>query len=309
MRNKYKDVIYQLMKENNKIIAILVDSGTEEYELVRKEMPERVIECGIAEANAVAVSAGIASCGYIPVVYGMGSFLAYRAFEFIRDDICIQNRNVKIIGSGGGIGYNNLGPTHHTTEDIAVMASLPNMTVLSPASPLEVGPVMNAAIEYTGPVYIRFGKAFEEEIFTDTPEFKIGKANVLKQGKDLTIISTGSMASDVIKSAQILEKSGISTKVINMSTLKPIDKDTVIEAAKSTQRILTVEEHNYYGGLRSLVSDVIAGLGCVIKFESVSFNDEFCMEYGWRQEIRKMYGICVENIVRVAKKMMQDERN
>lgn len=309
MRNKYKDVIYQLMKENDKIIAVLVDSGTEEYNLIRKEMPERIIECGIAEANAVAVSAGIASCGYIPVIYGMGSFLAYRAFEFIRDDICIQSRNVKIVGSGGGIGYNNLGPTHHTTEDIAVMAALPNMAVLSPASPLEVKPVMEAAVEYKGPVYIRFGKAFEEEIFKDTPEFQIGKAGLLCKGKDLTIISTGSVASDVIKSAQILEKEGISTQVINMPSLKPIDKDAIIEAAKSTQRVLTVEEHNYYGGLRSLVSDVLAGLGFVIKFESVSFNDEFCMEYGWRQEIRKMYGISVENIVRAAKKMMQDERD
>ena len=178
MRNKYKGTIYQLMQENPQIVAIFADSGTDEYDLVRIDMPDRIIECGISEANAIGVAAGVASCGLIPVVYGMGAFLAYRAFEFIRDDVCVQNRNVKIVGSGAGIGYNNLGPTHHTTEDIAVMTALPNMCVVSPATPLEVAPVMKQAIEHDGPVYIRFGKAFEEEIFTEPPYFQIGKASV-----------------------------------------------------------------------------------------------------------------------------------
>ncbi|MDE5777608.1 MAG: transketolase [Lachnospiraceae bacterium] len=304
MRNKYKEAIYQLMKDDSRIIAILVDSGTEEYDDVRRDFSGRIVECGIAEANAVGVAAGIASCGYIPVIYGMGAFLAYRAFEFIRNDVCLQNRNVKIVGSGGGIGYNNLGPTHHTTEDIAVMTSLPNMTVLAPATPLEVAPVMMAAVSYIGPVYIRFGKAFEEEIYQEEPIIEIGKANIIREGKDLTIIVTGSMISDVVKSTELLEQEGIDTEVLNMTTLKPIDKEAIIKSAAKTGRILTVEEHNYYGGLRSLVSDALIDTGRRVEFQSICFQDEFCMQYGWRQNIRKMYGISVDGILETARKMM-----
>lgn len=305
MRNKYRESIYNLMKDNKKIICVFADSGTEEYDLVRKTMKDRIVECGISEANAIGVAAGIASCGYIPIVYGMGSFLAYRAFEFIRDDVCVQNRNVKIVGSGGGIGYNNLGPTHHSTEDIAVMAALPGMTVLAPATPLEVNPVIKAAIAYNGPVYVRFGKAFEDEVFDAEPEFVIGKAGWIKKGTDVNIIVTGSMLSDVMASAKILEEKGISVGILNMSSLKPIDVGAIAEAAKAG-RILTVEEHNYYGGLRSLVTDALAGFSVNVKLQSVSFKDEYCFQYGWRQEIRKTYGISTENIVDIIYEMMKE---
>lgn len=309
MRNEYKNVIYQLMKENEKIVSILVDSGTDEYDLVRRDMPDRLVECGIAEANAIGIAAGMASCGLIPIVYGMGAFLAYRAFEFIRNDVCIQNRNVKIIGSGGGIGYNNLGPTHHTTEDIAVMTALPNMCVLAPSTPLEVAPVIQEAVNYYGPVYVRFGKAYEEEVFSTSPVFEIGKASVLCEGTDVSIIVTGSMIADVVKSAELLAEDNINVQIINMTTLKPIDKSAIIQAAQSTGRILVVEEHNYFGGLRSLVADVVAENGLSVVFQSIGFQDEYCFEYGWRQEIRKKYGISVEAIVNKVREMMRSEKD
>lgn len=307
MRNQYKSSIYQLMQKHPEIVVIFADSGTEEHDLVRRDMPERIVECGIAEANAIGVAAGIASCGFIPIVYGMGAFLAYRAFEFIRNDVCLQNRNVKIVGSGGGIGYNNLGPTHHTTEDIAVMTALPNMRVLSPATPLEVDSVMEAAVSCNGPVYIRFGKAYEEEVFHAPPSFEIGKASILREGTDISIIVTGSMLADVVKSAEILSQENISVQIINMATLKPIDKEAVIQAAQKTKRILVVEEHNYFGGLRSLVADVLAESGLSVAFQSIGFEDEYCFEYGWRQEIRKKYGISVEGIINKVKVMMSHE--
>jgi Transketolase, C-terminal subunit len=307
MRNQYKNSIYQLMQKHPEIVVIFVDSGTEEHDLVRRDMPDRIVECGIAEANAIGVAAGIASCGLIPIVYGMGAFLAYRAFEFIRNDVCVQNRNVKIVGSGGGIGYNNLGPTHHTTEDIAVMAALPNMRVLSPATPLEVGPVMEAAVNCNGPVYIRFGKAYEEEVFNTLPSCEIGKASILCEGSDISIIVTGSMLADVVKSAEILSQENISVQIINMTTLKPIDKHSIIQAAQKTKRILVVEEHNYFGGLRSLVADVLAESGLPVSFQSIGFKDEYCFEYGWRQEIRKKYGISVEGIINKVKEMVCHE--
>lgn len=307
MRNRYKDVIYRMMQENPQTVAVLVDSGTEEYDLIRRDMPSRVIECGISEANAIGVAAGLASCGFIPIVYGMGAFLAYRAFEFIRNDVCIQSRNVKIVGSGGGIGYNNLGPTHHTTEDIAVMTSLPNMCVLSPATPLEVEPILRQAIDYYGPVYIRFGKAYEEEVFTELPIFEIGKASILSEGEDISIFVTGSMLADVMKSAEILSKDNISAQIINMTSLKPIDRYTIIQSAQKTKRVLVVEEHNYFGGLRSLVADVLIEAGVAVVFEFIGFQDEYCFEYGWRQEIRKKYNISVEGIVSKVREMVLHE--
>ena len=307
MRNGYKSVIYQLMRDNPRIITIFADSGTEEHDLVRRDMPERIIECGIAEANAIGVAAGVASSGFIPIVYGMGAFLAYRAFEFIRNDVCVQNRNVKIVGSGAGIGYNNLGPTHHTTEDIAVMVALPNMCVLSPSTPLEVEPVMKAAVNYNGPVYVRFGKSYEEEVFTQIPKFEIGKASLLQEGTDISVIVTGSMLADVMKSAEILSQENISVQIINMASLKPIDRCAIIRAAQKTKRILVVEEHNYFGGLRSLVADVLAESGIAVAFQSIGFPDKYCFEYGWRQEIRQNYHISVEGIISKIRKMVCNE--
>lgn len=295
------------MRENPNIVTVLVDSGTEEYDLVRRDMPDRIIECGIAEANAIGIAAGMASCGFMPIVYGMGAFLAYRAFEFIRNDVCMQNRNVKIVGSGGGIGYNNLGPTHHTTEDIAVMTALPNMCVLSPSTPLEVEPVMRQAINYAGPVYIRFGKAYEEEIFTEPPLFEIGKASILREGKDVSICVTGSMIADVLKGAELLSQENIDVQVINMTTLKPVDKNIIVQAAKKTGRILVVEEHNYFGGLRSIVADVLVESGVPVSFKSIGFQDEYCFEYGWRQEIRKKFNISVEGIITKVREMINNE--
>lgn len=304
MRSRYKDAIYRIMQENPQTVAVLVDSGTEEYDLVRRDMPNRVVECGISEANAIGIAAGLASCGFIPIVYGMGAFLAYRAFEFIRNDVCIQNRNVKIVGSGGGIGYNNLGPTHHTTEDIAVMTALPNMCVLSPATPLEVEPILKQAMDYYGPVYIRFGKAYEEEVFTESPAFEIGKASILSEGEDISIFVTGSMLADVMKSAEILSGDNISIQIINMTSLKPIDRQTIIQSARKTKRVLVVEEHNYFGGLRSLIANVLAEAGIAVNFAFIGFQDEYCFEYGWRQEIRKKYNISIEGIVSKVREMV-----
>lgn len=293
------------MKSNPLVIAVLADSAGSEYDLIRSEMPERIIECGIAEANAIGVAAGVASCGYIPLVYGLGAFLAYRAFEFIRDDVCIQNRNVKIVGLGSGVAYNNVGPTHHTTEDIAVMTALPNMSVVSPATPLEVEPVLRMAIDHRGPVYIRMGKAFEEEIYKKTPRLYWNKANVIQEGSDITIISTGAVLPDVVRSARCLERENISVQIISVNTLKPLDRECIIEAARKTRKVLTVEEHNYYGGLRSLIADILVESGLSVTFSHVSFNDEFCLEYGYRKVIRGKYGISEEGIIEKAQEILR----
>ena len=184
MRNSYKKVIKKLYEENDKLVTVVADSGTEELDDIRETYPNRLVESGISECNAVGVAAGIAASGALPVLYGMAPFLIYRAFEFIRDDICLQNLKVVIVGSGAGVIYNNLGPTHHATEDIALMNVLPNMRILSIASPKEVEPIMRCAINLDSPVYVRFGKAWEEEIYDGEPIFQYGIGTEITRGEE-----------------------------------------------------------------------------------------------------------------------------
>lgn len=304
MRNVYAKIIEVLHKENDKIVSVVADSGTDELLEIRRNYPDRFVECGISECNAIGVAAGLAASGAIPVVYGMASFLLYRAYEFIRDDICIQNLNAKIVGSGAGIIYNNLGPTHHATEDIAIMRALPNMKILSIASPKEVVPVMQCAIQLEGPVYIRFGKAWEEEIYEHEALFDYGKGQEISNGSDMTIISTGSIISSVMKAARLLEEEGRSVRVINMSTIKPLDEECIVRAAVETGKILVVEEHNIIGGLGSAVADVIAKNNVDVFFDKMGFKDQFCKDYGWYQDIKKMNGLGEIDIYHEACKMM-----
>ncbi len=307
MRNEYKRVIRELHRDNEKLITVLVDSGTGELDEVRQEFPDKLVECGISECNAVGVAAGMAASGCIPVLYGMSPFLVYRAFEFIRDDICLQNLKVIIVGSGAGIIYNNLGPTHHATEDIAVMRALPNMKVLSIASPKEVGPVMRCALQLEGPVYVRFGKAWEEEIYKDEPKFEYGIGQELVSGQDIAIISTGSIVSSVLKAEKILREKQYSARCINISTIKPLDELCIVKAAKETGRILVVEEHGTIGGLASAVAEVIAKNDINVQFESMGFENRFCMDYGWYQDIKKINGLDEEAIGRKALEMLSKQ--
>lgn len=291
MRAAFEKAMYEIMCQHPEVVAVVADSATGGYEKIKEEFPARYVDFGIAEGNMVAASAGIASTGRIPVLYTINAFLVYRAYEFIRNDVCMQNRKVVMVGSGAGVIYNNLGPTHHTTEDIAVLRVLPNLTILSPASAKEVPKVMKAALEIEGPVFVRLGKAYETEVYEGESQFELGKGIVLKKGKDATIIGTGSILADALEAGEILAEKGISVQVINMATMKPLDEACIIRAAKETGCILTIEEHSVIGGLGSAVSEVICKNGMGIPFKSMGFDDCFCTEYGYHQELKKMYGL------------------
>lgn len=291
MRAAFEKVIYEIMLQHPEIVAVVADSATGGYERIKEEFPARYIDFGIAESNMVAASAGLASSGKIPVLYTINAFLVYRAYEFIRNDVCMQNRKVVMVGSGAGVIYNNLGPTHHTTEDIAVLRVLPNLTILSPASVKEVPKVMEAAIGIDGPVFVRLGKAYETEVYDEESEFEFGKGVLLKEGKDATIIGTGSILADALEARKILAERGISVQVINMATIKPLDEECIIQASKETRCILTIEGHSVIGGLGSAVSEVICKNGIGIPFKSMGFYDCFCTEYGYHQELKKKYGL------------------
>jgi transketolase len=305
MKNRYEEYMLDMMSKNDKIIVLFADSDFGRYEELKKNFPNRYFNFGIAECNMVGAAAGLAKEGWIPIVYTVNSFIVYRAYEFIRDDVCIQNLNVKFVGMGSGVIVNNFGPTHHTTEDIAALRVLPNLTLLSPASPNEVPPILDKAIEHNGPVYIRLGKAFEVEIYDDKmPIFEIGQSTLIQEGKDITIISTGSIISNVIEAAEALLNEKISVEVINMTTLKPLDAQAVIKSARKTGKVLTVEEHQIIGGLGGAVSEILCSESINALFCSIGFEDVFCTDYGWHRDLKQIYGLSSMHILNKCKEML-----
>lgn len=304
MRIQYEQAIYDAMKNNSKIIALVSDSGTGKYKDIMSELSNRYIECGIAENNMISVASGLASEGWIPVIYGINNFLVYRSYEFIRNDLCLDNRNVKLVGLGAGVIQNLQGPTHHTLEDISCLRALPNLTLLSPGSPKEVRGALKAALEIDGPVYLRLAKMYETEMFDDEPpKFRVGGLNIVHDGNDLTLFSTGSITGDAYIAVRELEKEGINVKLINVNSLKPVDKEAIKKYAEETGKVITIEEHNVIGGLRSIVSEILIESNVQVKFSYMGFDDEFCLDYGWHQELKRMYGLSPEHIAQKCKEM------
>ncbi len=296
MRTAYLNTLYNLAKKDKNVFALISDNGAIVYDKYRADLGEQYFNFGISEANMLGAAAGMASCGKIPFAYTIGAFLAYRALEFIRNDICLQNQNVKVVGTGAGMVYSALGPTHHSTEDFGCLRSLPNLTILSPASPLEVKKVTEAAYEIKGPVYIRLGTNKEQEIYEKDYEFQIGKGVEICQGNDATIISTGNIIVDVLEVRKRLELEGISTRVINIHTIKPFDRDIVMKAIEETNAIVTVEDHNVIGGLGSAVSEVIAESGIGTKFKRIGLTD-FSKGYGSYAQVKEQNRIGIDKII------------
>ena len=295
MRTAYLDTLYELAQKDKRVHALISDNGAIVYDKYRRDLPEQYLNLGISEANMVGIAAGMASCGKIPFAYTIGAFLAYRAFEFIRNDVCLQNQNVKIVGTGAGEVYSALGPTHHATEDLGGLRTLPNLTILCPASPLEVKKATRAAYEHEGSVYLRLGTNREPEIYKDDYEFQIGKAITLRDGRDITLIGTGSILKDVLDAAQQMQREGIDTRVIDMHTIKPIDKEVIIKAVEETGKIVTVEDHNTIGGLGSAVAEVVAEHGKSVQFKRLGLGG-FSNGYGTYMQIKEQNGIGIRMI-------------
>lgn len=295
MRTAYLDTLYELASKDKNVYALISDNGAIVYDKYRKDLEKQYLNLGISEANMLGMAAGMASCGKIPFAYTIGAFLAYRAFEFIRNDACLQNQNVKIVGVGVGEAYSALGPTHHSTEDLGGLRSLPNLTIITPASPMEVRKATLAAYEHKGPVYLRLGTNREPEIYEEDYFFELGKGVTLKNGCDVTLIGSGSILKDVLEVANKLEKEGIEARVINIHTIKPIDRDIIVKAINETGKIVTIEDHNIIGGLGSVVAEVIAETGKGVKFKRIGLSD-FSKGYGSYQELKDNNGIGKEYI-------------
>lgn len=304
MRSAYLETLSELAAKDKNVLAMISDNGAIVYDDYRARFPNQYINAGISEANMVGMAAGLARRGKIPFAYTIGAFLAYRAYEFIMNDVCLQNQNVKLVGIGAGCAYSLLGPSHHTIFDISALRPLPNLTVFSPASPMEVKQVVKAAYSINGPVYIRLGTNREAEIYTKDYPFEVGKAVTVRDGGDLTIISTGSIVSDALEAAGQLESDGIRARVINIHTIKPFDSEAVIEAAKETGSILVVEEHSTDGGLGSIVADALVSCGIPVQFDRVGLTG-FVGGYGNHAAVKDKNGIGVAEIRRRAEIMVK----
>ena len=273
-------------------------SKSTKTEMFKKAYPDRFINAGIAEADMMCVAAGLAACGKIAFASTFAMFAAGRAFEQVRNSIGYTRLNVKIGATHAGISVGEDGASHQCLEDIALMRTIPGMVVINPADDREAQAAVKAAIDHDGPVYMRFGRLAVEDINDDNYKFELGKGVLLKDGGDVTLIGTGLMVAEVLKAADILEREGISTRVVNIHTIKPIDEEIIIKASKETGAIVTAEEHYIMGGLGSAVSEVVcANAPCPVK---IIGTDRFGKS-GKPAELFEEYGLTAENIVKQAK--------
>jgi len=303
MRDMFWDTLHELTKNNSRILTLTGDCSTPMTHKIKTEFPAQLFNVGIAEANMITVAAGLASAGFIPFTYAIAPHITMRAYEQIRNDVCLNNTNVKIVSVGAGLHYSNQGPTHHAIEDFAILKVLPRMTLFSPCSPTEAQQVTIAASKINGPTYIRIGRATDTGVNYD---FKMGEGVELKSGDDATIIATGATVYDAYTAAKELDKEhNISTRVINIHTIKPLDKNIILKAARETGFILTVEEHQIEGGLGASVASVIleGKNDTSIKFKRMGINDVFCSYCGSYEDIKEHYGLTKENIVKEVKKL------
>ena len=272
--------------------------------IFKKQFPERFFNCGIAEANMMSTAAGLATCGKTVFASSFAMFAAGRAFEQIRNSIGYPHLNVKIGATHGGISVGEDGATHQCLEDIALMRTIPGMVVINPADDTEARAAVEAAIQHDGPVYLRFGRLAVPTIFDrNTYQFEIGKGVQIADGSDVTLIGSGLMVATVMEAAELLKQEGISARVINMATIKPIDKEIIIKAAKETGAIVTAEEHNIYGGLGSAVAEVLSE-NCPTPLSIVGVEDKFGRS-GKPAALLEMYGLTAKNVAIKAKELLK----
>jgi len=302
-RDSYGNGLVELGKIHENIVVLDADlAGATKSGMFKKAFPERHFNCGIAESNMVGVGAGLSTMGLVPFVSPFAMFVAGRAYEQVRNTIGYPHLNVKICATHGGISVGEDGASHQCCEDFALMRTIPGMTVMCPSDDVEARKMLRAAYEMEGPVYIRFGRAATPVYHDESFAFAVGKGEVLRNGKDVAIIATGILVPEAIDAGERLAAEGIHARVINMATIKPLDKDIVIQAAEDCGKIVTVEEHNIIGGLGEAICAVLAE-NCPVPVHRIGVNDEFGHS-GPAAKLLKQFGLTSEHIVAHTKKLI-----
>ncbi len=301
MRDVFGDALLQVCRENPKVVVLDGDLGNStKAETVRQAFPERFFNLGIAESNLVGVGAGLAGCGLIPWITSFSSFLLCNAYDQIRLAIALSNLNAKILGSHGGITLGKDGPTQMGIEDLALMGGLPTMTILVPSDPASMHAAVRAATNYIGPVFLRSSRVAMPHVYPDDDcPFEIGKANVVRQGRDLTIIGCGLMVAAGLDAAAVLAQDGIEARVIDLHTLRPLDREAITAAAREAGAIVSAEEHLLTGGMGSNIARVVAETHPV-PMRFVGLNDTYCVS-GSVEELMEKYGLTAAHVAAAAR--------
>ncbi len=307
-RESYGEALAELSETMDNLVVLDADLAMATKTITfKKKRPDRFVDCGIAEANMMGTAAGIATTGKVVFASTFAMFAAGRAFEQVRNSIGYPHMNVKIGATHAGISVGEDGATHQCNEDIALMRTIPGMTIINPADDIEAKAAVKAAALMNGPVYLRFGR-LPVPVINDKPDyqFEIGKGVTLRDGKDLTIVATGLLVGEAVAAAELLAGEGIDARVINIHTIKPIDAELIVKAAKETGAVLTAEEHNIIGGLGGAVAEVL-GEQYPVPMLRVGINDEFGTS-GPAVELLKEYGLSAENLVAKAKELLKKKK-
>lgn len=304
IRDAYGNALCGLGETLKEIVVLDADvSSSTKSGVFGKKYPERFINVGVSENNMISMAAGLATIGYVPFVNTFATFMVGRGADALKSLVAYSNLNVKVAGAYAGLSDAYDGATHHALEDIAFFRSLPNFTVISVADSVQTEKAVQAAAILKGPVYVRLSRAEVPVIYDEAAPFEIGKGDVLKEGTHLTIVATGVMVNKALEASQMLEQQGITTKVINIHTIKPIDKKLLVESAKQTGKVLVVEEHNVYGGLGSAVCEVLSEY-YPVPVRCIGVQDQFT-ESGDYEALLSKYGLDARGIVKAAQQLVQ----
>ncbi|WP_455950953.1 transketolase family protein [Eubacterium sp.] len=303
-RESYGNALVELAKEHDDLVVLDADlAAATKTGIFKKEFPDRHIDCGIAEANMMGIAAGLSTCGKVPFASTFAMFAAGRAYEQIRNTIGYPHLNVKIGATHAGISVGEDGATHQCNEDIALMRTIPGMTIINPCDDIEAKAAVKAAYDMEGPVYLRFGRLAAPVINKEDYKFELGKGVLLREGKDLTIVATGLMVSAALEAAEKLSADGVDAEVINIHTIKPLDEEIIVESAKKTGKVVTVEEHSVIGGLGSAVCDALSAK-LPTPVTKLGVNDVYGHS-GPAVELLKEFGLDGEGIYNSIKKITQ----
>lgn len=297
MRNSFADELTKIAADDPRVVLLSGDIGNKLFDKFKNQNEDRFYNCGVAEANMIGVAAGMALSGLRPFVYTITPFTTTRCFEQIRVDACYHRVPVVIVGTGSGLSYAELGPTHHSLEDIAILRTLPNMRVLAPCDSTELRLALRAVLEDDNPAYIRIGKKGEPDIHRNPPPFRIGEAIIVRPGHDVVLLSTGTIMSEAIKAADQLVAHGISAEVVSFHTVKPLDPTYLSQVGKRFRLVVTVEEHGRIGGFGSAVAEWYAAHGKSVPLMGFATEDTFMHEVGSQEYARRKFGLTANNMV------------
>jgi transketolase len=304
---EFAGTLVDLARTNPDLLVVTGDSrGSGKLWPFAKAYPDQIVEVGIAEQNLVGISAGLASTGKKVFAVSPACFLTARSLEQIKNDVAYSDNPVKLIGISAGVSYGALGSTHHSLHDYAVLRAINNIDIVAPADNFETREAIKAALDYPHPIFIRFGKKPMYNLHSSDTQFEIGKAITIKEGEDITFVATGEPTSRALQAAQILEKEGLSCRVISMHTLKPLDTPVLLDAARNTRALITVEEHSVYGGLGEASAALLMENGLHVPFKIVAIPDEYTVT-GSQFEIFEHYGITPEGLATTARGLLQLE--